>query len=114
MNFELNEEQIQVRDMVREWAAKEVAPYIRDWDAKGEFHPEVLKQMGELGIFGIIAPEEFGGQGLDYLSYIIAVEELSRVDGSNAATVAAGVSLGIAPLLYFGTEEPKKKYLPKH
>jgi alkylation response protein AidB-like acyl-CoA dehydrogenase len=69
--------------------------------------------MGEMGLFGILFPERYGGQALDYLSYIIAVEELARIDGSQAATVAAGVSLGISPLYYFGNEAQKNKYLPK-
>ena len=69
--------------------------------------------MGELGLFGIFVSEEYGGQELDYLSYIIAVEELARIDGSQAATVAAGNSLGVGPIYYFGSEEQKRKYLPK-
>ena len=69
--------------------------------------------MGEIGLFGMLVSEEYGGQGLDYLSYIIAVEELARVDGSQAATIAAGNSLGLNPIFYYGTEEQKKKYLPR-
>jgi short-chain 2-methylacyl-CoA dehydrogenase len=69
--------------------------------------------MGEIGLFGMFVSEKYGGQELDYISYIIGVEEIARVDGSQAATVAAGNSLGIGPIYYFGTEEQKKKYLPK-
>ena len=69
--------------------------------------------MGDIGLFGMIVPETYGGQGLDYLSYIIAVEEIARVDGSQAATIAAGNSLGIGPLYYFGNDEQKKRYLPR-
>jgi short/branched chain acyl-CoA dehydrogenase len=69
--------------------------------------------MGEIGLFGMFVSEEYEGQAMDYISYIIAVEEIARVDGSQAATIAAGNSLGIGPLYYFGTEEQKKKYLPK-
>ncbi len=69
--------------------------------------------MGEMGLFGVVAPEKYGGQGLDYLSYVISVEELARVDSSQAATIAAHNSLGIGPLLYFGTEEQKDKYIPQ-
>ncbi|MBI5622594.1 MAG: acyl-CoA dehydrogenase family protein [Elusimicrobia bacterium] len=113
MDFSLSEEQQMIRETVRKWAETKLKPAAHELEEKEEFSVELTKQMGELGIFGIIAPEEFGGQGLDYLSYIIAIEELARVDGSHAATFAAGVSLGIAPLLYFGTEEQKKRYLPK-
>ena len=112
MDFELTDEQKMIRETVRNFAEKKIKPAAHELDEKEEFSVELTKGMGETGIFGIIVPEEYGGQGLDYTSYVIAVEELARVDGSHAATVAAGVSLGIAPLLYFGTEEQKKKYLP--
>ncbi|OIO08499.1 MAG: acyl-CoA dehydrogenase [Elusimicrobia bacterium CG1_02_63_36] len=112
MDFELSDDQKMIRETVREFAEKRIKPAAHELDEKEEFSEEITRGMGELGIFGIIVPEEYGGQGLDYASYVIAVEELARVDGSHAATVAAGVSLGIAPLLYFGTEEQKKKYLP--
>lgn len=113
MDFELSEEQKEVRDTVRAFAQTRIKPKAHELDEKEEFSVELTREMGECGIFGLIVPEEYGGQGLDYSSYVIAVEELARVDGSHAATVAAGVSLGIAPLLYFGTEAQKKKYLPK-
>lgn len=112
MNFELTDEQKMIRETVRTFAEKKIKPAAHELDEKEEFSLELTKGMGELGIFGIIVPEEYGGQGLDYTSYVIAVEELARVDGSHAATIAAGVSLGIAPLLYFGNDEQKKKYLP--
>lgn len=113
MNFEPTDDQKAVRDTVRKFAETKIKPKAHDLDEKEEFSEELTRGMGECGIFGLIVPEEYGGQGLDYSSYVIAVEELARVDGSHAATVAAGVSLGIAPLLYFGTEAQKKKYLPK-
>lgn len=112
MDFELTDDQKMIRETVRNFAEKKIKPAAHDLDEKEEFSVELTKGMGELGIFGIIVPEEYGGQGLDYSCYVIAVEELARVDGSQAATVAAGVSLGIAPILYFGSEEQKKKYLP--
>jgi len=112
MDFELTDDQKMIRETVREFAEKKIKPVAHELDEKEEFSEEITKEMGELGIFGIIVPEEYGGQGLDYTSYVIAVEELARVDGSHGATIAAGVSLGIAPLLYFGSEEQKKKYLP--
>jgi alkylation response protein AidB-like acyl-CoA dehydrogenase len=112
MDFELTDDQKMIRETVREFAEKRIKPAAHELDENEEFSEEITKEMGELGIFGIIVPEEYGGQGLDYTSYVIAVEELARVDGSHAATIAAGVSLGIAPLLYFGTDAQKKKYLP--
>jgi short/branched chain acyl-CoA dehydrogenase len=113
MNFELTEEQDMIRETVRAFAENKIKPQAHDLDEAEQWSLELTRGMGELGIFGIIVPEEYGGQGLDYTSYCIAVEELARVDGSHAATIAAGVSLGIAPLLYFGNEEQKKKYLPR-
>ncbi len=113
MNFELSEEQILIRQTVRDFAEREVKPLAQDLDEKGLFSIELTKKMGELGLFGMYLPEKYGGQGLDTLSYIIAVEELARIDGSQAATLAAHNSLGIGPLYYYGTEEQKMKYLPQ-
>ncbi len=102
-----------LRKGVREFAEKEIKPIAPELDEKGEFSLELTKKMGELGLFGVFVPEEYGGQEMDYLSYVIAVEEIARVDGSQAATVAAHNSLGIGPLLQFGSEEQKEKYLPQ-
>jgi len=113
MDFELTMEQEILRKTVRDFAEKEIAPVARELDQKEEFSLETCRAMGELGLFGMIVPEEYGGQGMDYVSYIIAVEELARIDGSHAATIAAGNSLGISPLYYYGSEEQKRKYLPK-
>lgn len=113
MNFDLSEEHNMVRNMVREFAEREIKPVARELDEKEVFSYELTKRMGDLGLFGMYIPEEYGGQGTDTLSYIIAVEELARVDGSQAATLAAHNSLGIGPLYQFGTPEQKKKYLPQ-
>ncbi|HAO22882.1 MAG TPA: acyl-CoA dehydrogenase [Desulfobacteraceae bacterium] len=113
MDFDLTKEQEMIRKEVRKFAESEIAPVAQELDEKEQFSVELTKKMGEIGLFGMFVSEEYGGQGLDYISYIIAVEELARVDGSQAATVAADNSLGIGPLYYFGTEEQKKKYLPK-
>jgi alkylation response protein AidB-like acyl-CoA dehydrogenase len=113
MDFTPSDEQKTIRETVRKFAETRIKPRAHELDEKEEWSQELTKEMGDLGIFGLIVPEEYGGQGLDYSSYVIAVEELARVDGSHAATVAAGVSLGIAPLLYFGTDAQKKKYLPR-
>ena len=112
MNFHLSEEQNMIRQTVRDFAEREIRPVARELDEKAEFSPEITRKMGELGLFGITLPQEYGGQGMDTLSYIIAVEELARVDGSQAATLAAHNSLGIGPLYYYGTEAQKKKLLP--
>ncbi len=112
MNFDLTQEQQLIRDTVREFAEREIKPVARELDERGEFSYDLTKKIGELGLLGMTLPEKYGGQGLDTLSYIIAVEELARVDGSQAATVAAHNSLGVAPIYEFGTEEQKMKYLP--
>ena len=113
MDFELSDAQKDIRDTVRKFAEARIKPLARELDEKEEFSADLTRQLGALGVFGLIVPEEFGGSGLDYASYCIAVEELARVDGSQAATVAAGVSLGVAPVLYFGTDAQKKEWLPK-
>ena len=113
MNFELSMEQEILRKTVRDFSEKEIGPAARELDEKEEFSEDTCRAMGELGLFGMVVDEAYGGQGMDYISYIIAVEELARVDGSHAATVAAGNSLGIGPLFYYGSEKQKKKYLPE-
>jgi alkylation response protein AidB-like acyl-CoA dehydrogenase len=113
MDFNLTDEQKAIRETVRDFAENEIKPRAKELDEKEEFSPELTKKMGELGLFGMYLPEEYGGAGMDTLSYIIAVEELARVDGSHAATLAAHNSLGIGPLYYYGTKEQKEKYLPK-
>ncbi len=102
----------ELRQKVREFAEKEIKPVAASLDEGEIFSEEITAKMGELGFFGIQVPRELGGQALDTLSYIIIVEELARVDSSQAATVAAVNSLGIAPILKYGTEEQKKKYIP--
>ena len=113
MNFGLTEKQIELRAKVREFAEKEVKPVAAFNDEHERFDVELTKKMGKLGLLGMCVPQEYGGQGLDTLSYIIAVEELARIDGSTAATIAADNSLGIGPIKEYGTKEQKEKYLPK-
>jgi butyryl-CoA dehydrogenase len=113
MDFELNEEQRMVRDMVRDFAQKEVAPRAALVDKTEEFPAENIRQMGELGLLGLPYPERYGGGGGDYLSYAIAVEEIARACGSTALIYAAHVSLGCGPIYSFGSEEQKKKWLPR-
>jgi len=113
LDFDLTREQEMIRKEVRKFAQSEIAPVAAELDEKEEFSAELTRKMGEIGLFGMFVSEAYEGQEMDYLSYIIAVEEIARVDGSQAATIAADNSLGIGPLYYFGTEEQKKKYLPK-
>jgi len=113
MDFNLSEEHKMIRETVRSFAEREIKPVARELDDKAEFSVELTRKMGELGLFGIYLPVKYGGQEMDYISYIIAVEELARVDGSQAATLAAHNSLGIGPLYYYGNEEQKMKYLPQ-
>ena len=112
VDYDLTPEQEMLRRTVREFAEREIAPRMLELDEREEFSCELTTAMGELGLFGMTTAPEYGGQGLDYLSYIIAVEEIARVNGSQAATVAAENSLGIGPLYYYGSEEQKRRYLP--
>lgn len=113
MNFDLPEEYNILRKTVRDFAENEIRPVARELDEKEEFSVELTRRMGEMGFLGITVPQEYGGQGMDYLAYIIIVEEIARVDGSQAATVAAHNSLATGPILNYGNEEQKRKYLPK-
>jgi butyryl-CoA dehydrogenase len=113
MDFELNEEQRMVRDMVRDFAQNEIAPRAAEVDKTEEFPADNIRRMAELGLLGLPYPEEYGGGGGDYVSYAIAVEEIARSCGSTALVYAAHVSLGCGPIYYFGTEEQKKRWLPQ-
>jgi alkylation response protein AidB-like acyl-CoA dehydrogenase len=111
-NFDLTEEQTIIRNTLRDFAIEKIEPIAAEYDELQKFPTETIQELAKLGILGITVPEEYGGSGADELSYILAVEEISRVDGSHGLTLAAHISLGIYPLLHFGTEEQKKKYLP--
>ena len=112
MNFELTEEQNLIREMVRSFAETEVAPSANQRDEDEHFDRELMfARLADLGLTGIVFPEEYGGAGADYLSYAIAVEELSRVCASTGVTLSAHLSLGSNPIYLFGTEEQKKKFL---
>lgn len=113
MDFDLTEEQKLTRQAVREFAEREIAPLARELDEKEQFSVELTKRMAELGLLGCFVSEKYGGSNMGYVSYIIVVEELARVDGSQAATIAAGNSLGIGPIYYFGNEKQKQEWLPK-
>ncbi|MBA2754466.1 MAG: acyl-CoA dehydrogenase family protein [Chloroflexia bacterium] len=111
MNFELTDEQRSVRDMVREFVRRDVAPHIQEWDAKGEFHPEVLRKMGELGLLGLPIPEEYGGSGLDYVSLALACDELEYGDTFLRVVMSVHVGLNSLALLQWGTEAQKQRWL---
>lgn len=112
INRNLNDEQIALRNIVRKFAEDEIRLKSKELDEKEEFSPELTLKMADLGLLGAFVPSKYGGSELDYVSYIIAVEELARVDGSQASTIAAHNSLGTGPLYYFGNDEQKSKYLP--
>ncbi len=113
MPYQLTEEQQMMRDMVRKLAQNEIAPRAVEIDRTHEHPHENLKKMGELGLMGVPIPEEYGGAGCDFLSYIITIEEISRACASTGVILAVHTSVGTFPILYFGTEEQKQKYIPK-
>ena len=111
--FVLTEEQEQLRREIREFAAHEVAPNVAAWDEAGEFPMEAVKKLGAMGLLGVIIPSQYGGAGLGYVDYVLAIEELSAVDGSVGLTVAAHNSLGTNHIFLAGNEAQKKKYVPR-
>ena len=114
MSFELSREHEAFRMSVREFAEKEIAPHVPQWDREHHFPVDVVQKMGELGLFGLTSPEEYGGAGDDgdFTSLCVAIEELGRVDQSLGITLEAGVGLGINPLLTYGNDEQKQTWLP--
>ena len=107
-----NEQHYAVRDMVRAFAREEVAPVAGRLDEAGEFPWANVKRMGELGLLGVPWPEELGGAGLDLLSYMLVINEMAKVDASHAITISAHTTLGTSPIVYFGTPEQKRRYVP--
>ena len=113
MDFDLSEEQNLTRQAIRSFAEKQIAPIARKLDEMEEFSAELTRKMADLGLLGCFVSEKYGGSSMGYISYAIAVEELARVDASQAATIAAGNSLGIGPIYYFGNEKQKQEWLPR-
>lgn len=113
MNFETSEITQQVAQTAREFARQHIQPYVMQWDENQEFPVEVFKAMGQLGLMGVLVPEEYGGAGLGYVEYKTIIEEIAKVCGSIGLSVAAHNSLCTGHILNFGNEEQKKKYLPK-
>lgn len=112
MELRFTEEQNMMRNMVREFAKEKIAPFIEHMEA-GEFPRDIIKEMGELGLMGITIPEQYGGAEMDFMSYIIAIHELSKVSATVGVILSVHTSVGTNPILYFGTEEQKQKYVPK-
>ena len=113
MNFEQNENQLMIAQMVRDFAEKEIRPHFMEWDESQEFPVHIFKKLGELGLMGVFIPEEYGGSGFSYFEYITVVSEIAKVCGSIGLSVAAHNSLCTGHIYYHGSEEQKKKYLPK-
>lgn len=113
MNFELTESQLMIRDMVRDFAEKEIRPHFMEWDESQYFPIEVMKKMGELGLLGVLVPTEYNGAGLSYFEYVVAIQEVAKVCGSVGLSMAAHNSLCTGHIMQFGNEEQKRKYLPK-
>jgi alkylation response protein AidB-like acyl-CoA dehydrogenase len=111
VDFSFTDEQNQLRRSIREFAEGEIAPHVMEWDEASKFPIEIMPKLAEMGLLGVIFPEQYGGAGLGYVEYVIAIEELSRIDGSVGIIVAAHNSLCCNHIFKFGTEEQKKKYL---
>src|SRR5258706_6874050 len=109
----LTEEQKHVRDAIRQYVKKEISPIIEDYAQKAEFPKQIVKQLGDLGCFGPTIPVEYGGGGLDYISYGLMMQELERVDSGVRSTASVQGSLVMFPIYAYGSEAQRKKYLPK-
>jgi len=112
MNYLLTEEQKMMRDMVSKFAKEHIAPVAKENQKEGKYPAESIRQAGELGLMGIAYPEEYGGAGMDFISYMLAIEEISRYCASTGVIISAHSSLAIDPIYHFGSEEQKKKFLP--
>jgi alkylation response protein AidB-like acyl-CoA dehydrogenase len=113
VDFQFNDEQKQLQKSVREFALREIAPHVMEWDEASEFPLAVIKELGKLGIMGVLFPPEYGGAGLNYVDYVIALEELSRIDGSIGIIVAAHTSLCTNHIFLAGNEQQKRNYVAK-
>lgn len=113
MDFQYTDTQVQIAEMVRDFANKHIRPQMMEWDESQKFPVEVFRKMGELGLMGVLVPAEYGGSALGYFEYVTVISEVAKVCGSIGLSVAAHNSLCTGHILYFGSEEQKKKYLPK-
>ncbi len=112
MGFDLTEEQQQVKRSVREFAEAEIKPHVMEWDESQQLPREIFTKMGEMGLTGVIFPEEYGGAGMGYVEYATVIEEIARVDGSIGLSMAAHNSLCTNHIFQYGSEEQRKKYVP--
>src|ERR671913_2617280 len=112
MNFELGKEQQQIQERAAEFSDREVAPYAAEWDREARFPAEVFKRLAGVGFMGLCVPEEYGGGGTDFLSYTLLIEEISRADAGVGVTLAVHTSAGTLPIVMFGTEEQKARWVP--
>lgn len=113
VSFQTNENQRMIADMIRDFGEKEIRPHMMKWDESQEFPKELFHKLGELGLMGVLVPQEYGGSGFGYHEYVTAIEELAKIDGSIGLSMAAHNSLCTGHILQFGNEEQKQKYLPK-
>jgi alkylation response protein AidB-like acyl-CoA dehydrogenase len=113
MDFTYTDTQVEITTMIKDFAAKHIKPQMMEWDESQKFPVELFHKMGELGLMGVLVPTEYGGSGLGYFEYVTVVSEIAKVCGSIGLSVAAHNSLCTGHILYFGTDEQKKKYLPK-
>jgi len=113
MEFSLNENQLMITDMIRDFAAKEIVPYQKQWDESQEFPVPLFKKLGALGLMGVLVPEKYHGSGFSYTEYVTVISEISRFDGSIGLSVAAHNSLCLGHILQFGKEQQKQQWLPK-
>lgn len=113
ITFEESENQQMIAQMVRDFGAREIKPFMMDWDELQEFPVQMFKKMGKLGLMGVLVPEEYGGAGFGYLEYVSAIAELAKIDGSIGLSMAAHNSLCTNHILQFGNEDQKQKYLPR-
>src|SRR5215210_2311624 len=112
MDFELSRSQQEIKDRAAEFADREVAPYAAEWDREARFPAEVFEKLAEAGFMGLCVPEEYGGGGTDFLSYVLLIEEISRADAGVGVTLAVHTSAGTLPILNHGTEEQKTRWVP--
>ncbi|MGZ5245998.1 MAG: acyl-CoA dehydrogenase family protein, partial [Flavitalea sp.] len=113
MNFSRSEITEQVARVARDFAHEHILPHVMEWDESQEFPVDIFRKMGELGLMGVLVPEKYGGSGMGYFEYVVAIQEIARVCGSIGLSLAAHNSLCTGHILSFGNEEQKQKYLPK-
>ncbi|RZS94739.1 acyl-CoA dehydrogenase family protein [Cecembia calidifontis] len=113
MNFELNENQVMIAQMIRDFGAKEITPFRKEWDDNQHFPLDLFKKLGELGLMGVLVPTQYGGSGFGYFEYVTAIAELAKLDPAIGLSMAAHNSLCTGHIMMFGNEEQKQKYLPK-